>query len=231
MLPDVAAGAWANRIFHHRAAVWMAQQGVTQFIDIGCGLPARSSTHSLVHRISPAARVAYVDHDPMVIARAQDLLTGSATAVMLADVRDPRSLLAAVQVDGLIDAAGTVGVLCTGVLQFVADADDPGGCVQQVMSALAPGSCLAVSHMTADEMPSEVAAACTRAYQDASEHLYLRTRAEVEAFFGGLALVPPCPGVRPQLVHASLRGADAGDSAVAAGVSSRLWWAGAGRKS
>ena len=232
VVPDVVAGAWANRIFHHRAAIWMTGQPIAQFIDIGCGLPARSTTRALVRRVHAGARVTYVDHDPAVIARAWALLAADgATAVVLADLRDPQSLLAALHADGLLDFAEPVGVLCTGVLHFVADADDPCGCVHGLMAGLAPGSCLALSHLTADHLSAGAAAAWTGAYQDASSRLQLRTRAEVEAYFGGLDLVPPYEGAGPGVVQAGVWGADAGNPAGAARVSSRLWWTGAGRKS
>jgi hypothetical protein len=34
-----------NREFTVRAAGWVAAQGVTQFIDLGCGLPVRPAVH------------------------------------------------------------------------------------------------------------------------------------------------------------------------------------------
>ena len=58
--------AWANRGFHQRAARWLAEQGIRQFIDIGSGLPTVGNTHEVVQRVVPDARVVYVDIDPMV---------------------------------------------------------------------------------------------------------------------------------------------------------------------
>jgi S-adenosyl methyltransferase len=65
-MPELADAAWANRGFHGRAAVWMAKRGIRQFLDIGSGLPTQNNTHQAVQRIVPAARVAYVDIDPML---------------------------------------------------------------------------------------------------------------------------------------------------------------------
>ena len=43
-LPDLPDAAWANRSFHQRAARWLAEQGIRQFIDIGSGLPTVGNT-------------------------------------------------------------------------------------------------------------------------------------------------------------------------------------------
>ena len=89
-LPDLGEAACANRSFHQRAARWMAGRGIRQFLDIGSGLPIRGNTHEIVQAIVPAARVVYVDNDPMVLACASELLTADGTtAVIQADLREP----------------------------------------------------------------------------------------------------------------------------------------------
>jgi trans-aconitate methyltransferase len=130
----------------------MARQGIGQFIDLGCGLPAATSACAAVQKINPCAQVLYVDHDPVVIVHASALLTGATTSVLLADVRDPDALLAAVRLDGLIDLTIPTGLLCTAALDHLPDRDDPWGCLAHMVSALAPGSYLALSHLTGDEM-------------------------------------------------------------------------------
>jgi hypothetical protein len=62
-MPEVADTAWANRGFHQRAAKWIAEQGVAQFIDIGPGLPALGNTHDIARRVTPQARIVYADND------------------------------------------------------------------------------------------------------------------------------------------------------------------------
>src|ERR1700728_902873 len=52
-----------NRQFLARAVTWVANQGVGQFIDLGCGLPTTPNTHETAQAITPGARVAYVDND------------------------------------------------------------------------------------------------------------------------------------------------------------------------
>src|SRR5215468_5068469 len=87
--PELVDSAWANRGFHQRAAKWIAEQGVRQFIDIGSGLPTVGNTHEVVRRVAPDARVVYVDIDPMVLAYGSHLLgLDDRAAVVLADLRD-----------------------------------------------------------------------------------------------------------------------------------------------
>ena len=72
MAPDMAR---SNRAFHQRAAVWMAQRGIRQFLDLGAGLPTRDNTHEVVKRINPGCLVIYVDNDPEKFSHARALLS------------------------------------------------------------------------------------------------------------------------------------------------------------
>src|SRR5260370_10948434 len=113
---------WANRGFHGRAAVWLADRGIRQFIDIGWGLPTQNNTHEAVHKVAPEARVVYVDNDPMVAAHADALLAeDGTTAVITAALRDPGALLGHPSLLALIDLAEPAGVLITSVMHFVPD--------------------------------------------------------------------------------------------------------------
>jgi S-adenosyl methyltransferase len=76
--PEVAQVARANRKFVTRAVRYVAEQGITQFIDVGAGLPARPAVHEIAQAVNPAARVAYVDNDKLVLAHARALLAGGA---------------------------------------------------------------------------------------------------------------------------------------------------------
>ena len=54
-----------------RAVHYVATRGVIQFIDLGAGLPVSPAVHETAWRASPGARVAYVDHDPLVLEQAR----------------------------------------------------------------------------------------------------------------------------------------------------------------
>jgi hypothetical protein len=207
--PDMVDAVLANRGFHGRAAVWMARRGVRQFIDIGSGLPTQNNTHDSVHKIAPAARVVYVDIEPMVAALAGRLLAGDGTtAVVTANLRQPDAVLGHADVRRLIDFSQPVGLLMSAVLHFVPDDGDPWGLVRQYMAAVPPGSYLALSHGTGDNFPPRQVQAGMETYANASEQFYLRSRAQVEQFFDGLELVVPYHGAQPALTYAGLWGAD-----------------------
>jgi S-adenosyl methyltransferase len=208
-MPELADAAWANRGFHGRAAIWMAEQGIRQFIDIGCGLPAPSNTHEAVRKVTPDARVVYVDHDPMVAAgRAPLLAPDGRTAFVAADLRDPDSVLGHPELRRLIDVREPAGVLMTAVLHYVADGSDPRGLVGRYMTAMAPGSYLALSHLTYDQLPPQVAAVAQDIYERAASSIHARTREQVARLFDGLELVPAQPGGEPAVTFAGLWGAE-----------------------
>ena len=208
-LPELSDAAWANRGFHQRAAGWLAaDKDIRQFIDIGAGLPTQGNTHEVVQRAVPDARVVYVDHDPMVLAHAKELLSGTpSTALALADLRDPDGVLGHPNLRELIDFDEPAGLLMTAVVHFVADSADPWGLVQRYMSALAPGSYLVLSHATGDRLPARAIEAMLKTYENATEKLVLRSRPEVERFFTGLELVPPYAGAEPSVTFTGQWGA------------------------
>src|ERR1700733_3325913 len=94
LVPELGDCAWANRGFYQRAAKWIAQRGIRQFIDIGSGLPTVGNTHEVVHQVDPQCRVVYADNDPMVAEQGGQLLAADrSTRVICADLREPESIL------------------------------------------------------------------------------------------------------------------------------------------
>jgi hypothetical protein len=205
-VPDLEDGVWANRAFHQRAAGWLAgEAGIRQFIDIGSGLPTENNTHQVVHKFAPAARVVYVDNDPMVAAYAEQLLAADGTtAVVTVDLRDPDAVLGHPDMRAMIDFAEPVGLLMTAVMHFVADSSDPWGLVRRYADATPAGSYLVLSHFTADNLPPTFVRAGQDVYDRATESIYPRSRAEVTRFFDGLELVPPQDGAEPDVTYVGL---------------------------
>jgi hypothetical protein len=83
----------------------------------------------------------------------------------------------------------------TGVAHFLTDADDPQGIVAALAAGLAPGSFIAISHLTADFAPEQVAAGVNAYNALVPTGISARTHAEVTSLFGGLPMV--APGVVP----------------------------------
>ena len=90
VFPLLPLRARQNRLFLARAVTWLAgQEGVRQFIDIGCGLPTAQNTHQSAQAVDPGCRVAYVDRDPVVICHARALLSAPGVIAVPGDLADP----------------------------------------------------------------------------------------------------------------------------------------------
>src|SRR6478609_4425848 len=104
--PLVRISAQANRAFLQRAVRTLAEQGVRQFLDIGTGIPSAGNTHEIAQAVDPAAKVAYLDNDPIVLVHGRALLAGArpgTVSVLQADLRDPKAILADPAVRELLD--------------------------------------------------------------------------------------------------------------------------------
>jgi hypothetical protein len=195
--PQVVAGARANRAFLARVVRYLARQrGISQFVDIGCGLPAPASTHEVAQAAVPKARVVYVDSDPLVLSHARALLASSpegACDYVHADLRDPEAIVR--EAARTLDFADPVAVLLLSVLHFIPDSEDPAGIVAALASGLAPGSFIAVSHLTADFAPEQVSSGVAAYNTLVPAGITARSHAGVTALLGRLSLV--APGVVP----------------------------------
>jgi hypothetical protein len=196
--PQVVAGARANRGFGYRVTGWAASGlGIRQFLDVGAGLPAPGPTHETAQKVSPACRVVYADNDPLVLAHGRALLTARPGAEPCAwvhgDVRDPGPLIE--RAGTVLDFTRPVAVLLLALLHFVADDEDPAGIVARFAAALAPGSLIAISHLTGDIAPEEIAAGAAAYNARVPVQVHPRSRDEVAALCGTLPIA--YPGVLP----------------------------------
>lgn len=209
IVPEIRDTVWSNRGFHQRAAAWMANRGVRQFIDIGAGLPTVGNTHEVARRVHPDARVIYVDNDPMVELFSEEILEEGDTgvSVICADLCEPDSILGSGAFQSLIDPKEPTGLLMTGVMMFVPDSSQPGDLVARYVRHLAPGSYLALSHLTADAKPPTTVEAFRSVFNDATHHMYFRSRGEIEGFFTGLEMVPPYDGAAAEVTYTGMWGA------------------------
>lgn len=192
--PEVLAGARANRAFGQRVTRYAATgANIRQFLDIGAGLPAPGPTHQTAQQISPACRTLYADNDPLVIAHCRALLTATPGAAPCecidADLRDPAGLLNKAR--EVLDFTQPIAVLVLAVLHFLADADDPTAIMAELAGALAPGSLIAISHVTADYAPAAIADSAAAYNAHVPLTVYPRTRDQLDAIIGDLPVQHP----------------------------------------
>jgi hypothetical protein len=191
--PTILASVRAQRAFLGRAVRYLVEEaGIRQFLDIGTGLPSADNTHEVAQQAAPESRVVYVDSDPIVLAHARALLTGSprgATHYIDADLRDTGKICE--QAAEILDFGAPLAILLIGVLHCIPDADDPAGIVAALVGAMPPGSYLTIAHPASDIHTSQVAVATDRINPLMAEPVTLRTHDQVGRFFAGLDLVEP----------------------------------------
>ncbi|MFC7530151.1 SAM-dependent methyltransferase [Actinoplanes sp. GCM10030250] len=195
VFPSVIQAARQNRAFLHRMVRYLAAEcGVRQFLDIGAGLPTPDNTHEIAQKVSPEARVLYVDNDPLVMVHARALMISDqvgCTGYLEADVRDPASLLRDPIFTRTLDLDQPVAVLLVAVLHFLPDDDQTADIVRQLVDALAPGSFLVISHATLDHQDGDAVARFEA--MSAAGEIDVRPRPEhlIRGYFEGLDLVAP----------------------------------------
>ena len=186
LMPNVREEALANRAFLRRAVRYAASRGITQFLDIGTGIPTVGPTHEVAHSVRPDARIIYVDNDPVVLAHARALLVDDdLTYVIQADVRDPGSILNHPETRRRLDFTEPIALMFVGLFYFIAE-DALDGLVERYSQALAPGSHLLLTH--AIDTP-EVNA--MKEVYKATAPLVPRSRARITELFEGWDLVEP----------------------------------------
>jgi len=191
MWPDLPQIMQANRAFLRRAVRFVVREGVTQFLDVGSGIPTVGNSHEVAQQADAEARVVYVDVDPVAVAHSRAILAGNAgAAVVQADLRDPERILGDPAVSRLIDFDRPVAVLLVAVLHFIKDEDDPAALIAVLRQALVPGSFLVISHATQEGQP-DLAGSHQQLYTRTATPMTMRSRGEVRGFFEGFEVVEP----------------------------------------
>ena len=194
VIPGGSGPARMNRAFLGRVVHYLAaQRGIRQFLDIGSGLPTAANVHEIAQAAAPDSRVVYVDNDSVVVLHAQAILEDRArgVAAVRGDLRDPDGITGSPAVRELIDFSQPTAVLMFAVLHFVPDADDPSALLGRYRDVMAPGSALALSHITDENLDTEAGRAGRAVYQSTSAPIMPRSRERIEGFFDGLDLLPP----------------------------------------
>jgi len=195
MWPELPVMMQANRAFLRRAIRYAVSRGITQFLDIGSGIPTVGNSHVVARQENPGCRVVYVDIDPIAVAHSRAILGDDpATLVLQGDLRRPELILADERVRTILDFDRPVAVLLVALLHFVPDSDDPRGVVGRLRDALVQGSVLVVSHASSDGQP-ELAARHQQLYARTPTPMTMRSQAEVESLFDGFVVQEP--GVVP----------------------------------
>ncbi|MFI6046924.1 SAM-dependent methyltransferase [Nocardia sp. NPDC051321] len=224
-IPAIRTMARANRAFLGRAVDYLTSQaGITQFLDIGTGIPTAGNTHEVAQRLNPAARVVYVDNDPIVLAHARALMSSKPqgkTSFIHADLHDPTGILRDDTLTATLDLDQPVAIMLVAIMMYFRDEDDPHGIIKNLLDVVPSGSYLVITHPTADFDEHAMARVVVSAEQ-AGITFHPRSRGETEALFAGTELI--APGVVPVVTWHPSPDEDPADP------ESAWYWAGIGRK-
>ena len=194
--PSFRTAVRENRAFLGRAVRYLAgEAGITQFLDLGSGLPGVGNVHEVAQAVQPSARVVYVDNDPIVLAHGRALLASTPEgkcAYLQADIQDPEYILRHPLTRDTLDFGQPVALILNAVLHFFADEEEPGKIVAIMLAALPSGSHVAASHGTREYSPPQRVDGGVRAYQQGGMPVHMRDGSEFASLaFTGLTLVPP----------------------------------------
>jgi hypothetical protein len=190
VMPAIEDIARLNQSFLRRATLHMIESGINQFLDIGSGVPMIGELSELIQRADADCRLLYVEGDPVALALAELLLTGTGrSAVIQADPRDA---------DGVLDAELTRRVLDVGkpicliapMLHFLPDSSDAARMLAAYGDRLASGSGLVALHVTTDSNAPGLAEAI-EVYRTTPFQVYPRSRAEFARMCAGFDLLEP----------------------------------------
>jgi SAM-dependent methyltransferase len=195
--PAISDYAWDFRQLLVRITRFLAgEAGITQFLDCGAGLPTAENTHQVAQRLSPGARVAYVDNDPVVLAHGRALLAENEDTVLVdADIFEPSKVLNNTAVCKHLDFSRPIALYQMATFHHYNGQRSPQSIMAEYIDALPSGSYVAISHYWDPETPQELhelARRMQRAFLASPMHSgWFRTRAEIEDMLPGLELVEP----------------------------------------
>jgi SAM-dependent methyltransferase len=179
-----------SRKFLRRSVRYSLEQGIDQFLDLGSGIPTRGSVHETVAPLNPAARIVYVDRDPVAVAHGNELLAGNPNAASVqANLLDPDEVLNTETVGSLLDFSRPVAVLALCVLQFFSDSEVLPA-LERYRERLAPGSLLIISTAT-DEGDDGSSDRVGTLYAQEFGDFALRSHDQMRALFGDFEMVEP----------------------------------------
>jgi hypothetical protein len=189
--PEVKRFVIQNRAFMRRAVLFLVEQGIRQFLDLGSGIPTVGNVHEIAQQVDPTARVVYVDNEHVAVAHSQLLLENNPSAAMVhADITKPNLVLNDETTRRVLDFDQPIGLLGITVGHYILPEHDPAGVFAAYRDALAPGSYLALTHLT-DDFAEATSEEIIEKLKKSQNTVMSRNKAEIQSFFGDFELVEP----------------------------------------
>jgi hypothetical protein len=201
--PDLALASQVSRAFLRRVTNYLLDHGITQFIDIGSGIPTLGHVHEIAQARDPQNRVVYVDIDQVAIAHSKVILQGNTSTLILeADAREPATIFNAIEAEGFLDLDKPTAVLFIALLHFIVDDDQMQQLFNTYRRRLAPGSYIAITHGTYENAPPGVAEGIMQLSSQTRHTAKYRKHEELVDLFREMELIDPglvpTPSWRPE---------------------------------
>lgn len=194
LIPGYRYFAMANLRFARQSVADFVDDGVTQILDLGCGMLTPQSSHHVAHAKNRDVRVMYADIDPVTVEHVRSGTDGNPNVgVVRADVSRVDEVLDHPAVREMLDLDKPVGVLAAAVLHCLPDdgAVPPADMMRRLHERLAPGSGLAATHASGGTLDPEVVTEAIDLFTKAGITIISREAEEFAGLFGPWRLREP----------------------------------------
>ena len=194
LMPGYRYFAMANLRFARQAVTDFVDEGITQILDLGCGMLTPQSSHHVAHARNPAIRVMYVDIDPVTVEHVRNGTAGDPhVGVLRADVSHVDDVLDHPDVRAVLDLDKPVAVVAAAVLHCLPDDGEvsPADVLRRYHERLAPGSRLAATHASGDSLDPVLLAEAVGLFAQAGITVISREAGEFTDLFGPWRLREP----------------------------------------
>ncbi|MFD6104421.1 SAM-dependent methyltransferase [Nocardia salmonicida] len=183
----IGAAITESRRFTRRAVEYLSDHhGVSQFVELGCGLPHAPNIHDIAEQRSDTARTLYVDSDIVVAAHGRAMLHDPPTRFFTdTDIADTDTILS--DIAAVMDMTAPLAVCVSGTAEWIPDA-------LAVLAALTDrfpdGTWLVLTHITDEFYPHRVYAAA-ETLRRAGISYHPRGRDQITAMLARYQLLAP----------------------------------------
>lgn len=202
--PGIIPTAVENRMFLRKAVGWLAQHGVTQFVDLGSALPTVGSTHETVLKVAPDARILYVDMEESAVAEGQKYIREMGceeqVGMIRANALQPHDIVKNPEAQRIIEFTKPVAVMMVALIHFWTPAQYT-PVLEFWKKTAVKGSAFVMTHGTDDERNEEERKeldGLVDVYKRTPTPVIWRTKEDVAPIMQGWSLVEPGL-VRPHL--------------------------------
>ncbi|PKV79339.1 SAM-dependent methyltransferase [Nocardia fluminea] len=176
-----------SRRFTRRAVEYLSDHhGVSQFVELGCGLPHAPEIHDLAGQHNSTARTLYVDTDILAATHGRAMLHEPPRRFFTdTDITDTDAIMR--DITTVMDMTAPAAVCVSGTAELIADAPTV---LAELTERLPVGTWLVLTHVTDEFYPQHIqAAADSLACVGIPYHP--RGRDEITAMLAGYELLAP----------------------------------------